>query len=445
MSKDQSSGEVILAAGGLVEKWTERGPQIAVIHRPRYEGEWNLPKGKLQENESLWAAAIREVREETGCSVTITGFAGVNHYYHNGKPKFVTYWKLKPERECEFKPSEEVDALEWLTPKEAQERLTHAQERHLVCEVYDDSKPVRSDVMTKSFANQRTRLMYRFFGLPQRDRLAYALDEFDARLKYRIQREGITSGTQPAWVMAALQCQSQARLALEEFNLDGGWQSLHTAQSMEIWGYDNNEVLNARAVLCKEASKLSGWRQETVTRLVCGDSEPAQKDHEARQKELYQATIIKNEQSSNLYHKIRVRGRSLRIVFLTLALIVIGLPVLAKADLLPGAERHWRMIVAIELIGMFGAVLSVASSLTKSTVDVSIPQQALGAVVTWMRPLMGAAAAVAAYLFFQAGTLPLTIKADSRPYLASFVIAFLAGFSERFIIGAVGKILPKEK
>jgi 8-oxo-dGTP pyrophosphatase MutT (NUDIX family) len=445
MSNDESSAEVILAAGGLVEKWTEHGPQIAVIHRPRYEGEWNLPKGKLRENESLWDAAIREVEEETGCSATIIGFAGVNHYYHAGKPKFVTYWKLKPKRECEFKPSAEVDALKWLTPKEAQERLTHAEERELVFEIYDVSKPVGRDVMTKSFASQRTRLLYRWFGLPQRDRLANALDEFDARLKYRINRQGITSSTRSAWIIAALQCQAQARLALEEFNLDSGWQNLHTAQSMEIWGYDNEEVVNARAVLCKEASKLAGWRQETITKLVCGVCDPAQKDIEARQKELYQATLIRNEQFNNFYHKIRVRGRSLRIVFLTLALIVIGLPVLAKADLLPGAANHWRMIVAVELIGMFGAVLSVASALTKSTVDVSIPQQALGAVVTWMRPLMGAAAAVVAYLFFEAGTLPLTIKVDSRPLLASFVIAFLAGFSERFIIGAVGKILPKEK
>jgi hypothetical protein len=264
------------------------------------------------------------------------------------------------------------------------------------------------------------------------------------RLEYRIKRQGITSSNQPPWVIAALQCQAQARTALEEFNLDSGWQSLHTAQSMEIWGYDSNEVANARAVLCKEAAKLGGWRQDTVTRLVCDNSEAAQKDTEARRKELYQATLIRHEQFSNLYHKIRVRGRSLRIVFLTLALIVVGFPLLARVDLLPGAARQWRMIVAVELIGMFGAVLSVASSLTRSTVDVSIPQQTLGAVLTWMRPLMGAAAAVAAYLFFQAGTLPLTIKADSRP-LAGFVIAFLAGFSERFIIGAVGEILREKK
>jgi hypothetical protein len=175
---------------------------------------------------------------------------------------------------------------------------------------------------------------------------------------------------------------------------------------------------------------------------VCSDSAQCPKDSRAEQRELYQATLVKNGQFNNLYHKIRVRGRSLKIVFFTLAAIVIGLPLLAKFDLLQRHEPNdWRMIVAIEVIGIFGAALSVASSLTKSTVDVSIPQQTLGSVVTWMRPVMGAAAAVAAYLLFQAGALPFATKS----LLASFVIAFVAGFSERFIIGAVGKILPGEK
>ncbi|MDX6404992.1 MAG: 8-oxo-dGTP diphosphatase [Blastocatellia bacterium] len=444
MTNDTHSGGLILAAGGIVERWTDGGPQIAVIHRPRYQGEWNLPKGKLKEDESLSDAAIREVKEETGCAVKITGFAGVNHYQHAGKPKIVLFWKMKPEGECKFEPSEEVDALEWLTPKKARERLTHLEEKDLISEIYSGSKLAGRDVMTGSFAAQWSRLMYGLFGSLQRNRLANALDEFDARLKHRMKSLGANS--EPAWLMATRQCQTRAKVALEELDYDSGWQSLHTAQSLEIWGYDEEEILIARQVLCKEASKLGGWRQEVVVKLVCSDSAQCPKDRRAEQRELYQATLVKNEQFNNLYHKIRVRGRSLKIVFFTLLAIVIGLPLLAKFDLL---QRHeptdWRMIVAIEVIGIFGAALSVASSLTKSTVDVSIPQQTLGSVVTWMRPVMGAAAAVAAYLLFQAGALPVIIRSGSQSLLASFVIAFLAGFSERFIIGAVGKILPGEK
>ena len=41
------------------------GPEVAVVHRPRYD-DWSLPKGKLDAGERWRDAALREVREETG-------------------------------------------------------------------------------------------------------------------------------------------------------------------------------------------------------------------------------------------------------------------------------------------------------------------------------------------------------------------------------------------
>ncbi|RYY44360.1 MAG: NUDIX domain-containing protein [Chitinophagaceae bacterium] len=52
--------EVIQAAGGLV--YTDAG-DLLLIHRL---GHWDLPKGKLDEGESLEECAIREISEETG-------------------------------------------------------------------------------------------------------------------------------------------------------------------------------------------------------------------------------------------------------------------------------------------------------------------------------------------------------------------------------------------
>lgn len=36
-------------------------------------GKWNIPAGRLQSNESIYEGAIREMYEETGCKVEITG------------------------------------------------------------------------------------------------------------------------------------------------------------------------------------------------------------------------------------------------------------------------------------------------------------------------------------------------------------------------------------
>lgn len=49
------------AAGGVVI----HNRQVLVLRKPQ-RGEYVLPKGRVEPNESLEAAAIREVREETG-------------------------------------------------------------------------------------------------------------------------------------------------------------------------------------------------------------------------------------------------------------------------------------------------------------------------------------------------------------------------------------------
>ena len=50
----------IIAAGGLVQN--EQGELLMIYRR----GKWDLPKGKLDKNETIEACAVREVMEETG-------------------------------------------------------------------------------------------------------------------------------------------------------------------------------------------------------------------------------------------------------------------------------------------------------------------------------------------------------------------------------------------
>lgn len=50
----------ILAGGGLV--LNDEGELLMIFRR----GKWDLPKGKLDEGETIEACAVREVKEETG-------------------------------------------------------------------------------------------------------------------------------------------------------------------------------------------------------------------------------------------------------------------------------------------------------------------------------------------------------------------------------------------
>ncbi|MGZ5436200.1 MAG: hypothetical protein ACXWID_06920 [Pyrinomonadaceae bacterium] len=283
------------------------------------------------------------------------------------------------------------------------------------------------------------KLWRRLFGSPQYERLKNALDEYEIKLHHRIDRQPFVAGS--PWAKAAKECLGRARQALEESLFDSGWQHLHTAQSLEIWVFTDDEVRTAREAACREATKLAGWRKGTIESLVCCDpASPNPANGELQRRELYQATLIRNEQFNNLYHKIRVRARSLKVAFFVLAVIVTAAPLLALVFRIQAV--NWKMLAAVEFFGVLGAALSVASSLTRSSVDASIPQQVLASVVTWMRPAIGAGAALAAYLFLKAGLVPALKPAST---VSALVIAFVAGFSERFITGAVEDVVPNEK
>jgi 8-oxo-dGTP diphosphatase len=136
MEDNKIAAELILAAGGIVEKQTVEGVLILVIFRTRHGAEWSLPKGKVEEGESLQDAAKREVEEETGCKPCIKNFAGYSCYNVKNMPKFVFYWLMEPEEELIFKPSSEVKKIEWLSPKEVVHRLSHEDERNLILNSY---------------------------------------------------------------------------------------------------------------------------------------------------------------------------------------------------------------------------------------------------------------------------------------------------------------------
>ena len=132
----------IHAAGGLVWRASPSGHELAVIRRARYGEEWTLPKGKLQPAETWDAAAIREVAEETGCTVELDAFAGGHVYAVNGQPKIVLYWHMRLVAQGPIVDSAEARQLCWLTPTAAEKQLTHASERRLVQEALP-SAPTR--------------------------------------------------------------------------------------------------------------------------------------------------------------------------------------------------------------------------------------------------------------------------------------------------------------
>jgi 8-oxo-dGTP pyrophosphatase MutT (NUDIX family) len=67
--------KTIIAAGGLVSN--DNGDLLLIYRR----GFWDLPKGKLDEGETIEACAVREVEEETGLTnVQLGNLVGITYH-----------------------------------------------------------------------------------------------------------------------------------------------------------------------------------------------------------------------------------------------------------------------------------------------------------------------------------------------------------------------------
>ncbi len=119
------------AAGGVVLRPGEEGYELCVVHRPRY-GDWTLPKGKLEPDETFEEAALREVEEETGLRCELGRELASTHYIDgNGRPKIVRYWLMRPAK-GELHPADEVDDARWLPLEDAFDLLSYERDRDVL-------------------------------------------------------------------------------------------------------------------------------------------------------------------------------------------------------------------------------------------------------------------------------------------------------------------------
>ena len=107
---------VIQAGGGLI--YTDDGYVLLIFRR----GKWDMPKGKLDEGETIEACALREVQEETGISkvalvkpITIT-----YHTYHENDAYILkeSHWffmKAASKENLTPQTEEDIEKCEWVS------------------------------------------------------------------------------------------------------------------------------------------------------------------------------------------------------------------------------------------------------------------------------------------------------------------------------------------
>ncbi|MEQ9404445.1 MAG: NUDIX hydrolase [Cyclobacteriaceae bacterium] len=118
----KSKFKVVKAAGGVVEK----DGKLLLIYRKK---KWDLPKGKLDKDETIEECAVREVQEETGVQVMIEKkIESVWHTYIQNR-KYVlkkTHWyamKCINDKDMMPQANEGIKKVEWMDMEEVRNSL----------------------------------------------------------------------------------------------------------------------------------------------------------------------------------------------------------------------------------------------------------------------------------------------------------------------------------
>lgn len=105
---------LIIAAGGFVH--TADNHVLLILRK----GKWDLPKGKLDDNEDLEHCAIREIEEETGIQATVQQPLCITYHTYHQFGKHIlkeSHWYLmQAEKGENFLPQleEDIEKCEWV-------------------------------------------------------------------------------------------------------------------------------------------------------------------------------------------------------------------------------------------------------------------------------------------------------------------------------------------
>ncbi len=105
-----------VVTGGVLEK---DGRFLLVEEKQKTcKGKWNIPAGGLEKNESLIEGAKREIYEETGCKVEITGLLEIINEILEGVNVVCFFFDTKIIAENINADGEEISNVKWFTYEE---------------------------------------------------------------------------------------------------------------------------------------------------------------------------------------------------------------------------------------------------------------------------------------------------------------------------------------
>ncbi len=128
----------VISSGGVIYRQHRGEVEVALI---RVRDRWGLPKGQVEEGESLQDTALREVREETGLDGKIVAKLDDITYWYTQKSgarepvrifKRVYFYLFRYLKGDVARHDHEVDEVRWFAMPEAQRQISYATERDIL-------------------------------------------------------------------------------------------------------------------------------------------------------------------------------------------------------------------------------------------------------------------------------------------------------------------------
>jgi len=381
------------AAGGVVWREGDGEPEVLLVYR-KEKHDWTFPKGRREDKETLLETARREVAEETGITPIVLKELAPFSYSLGDERKTVAMFQMLAADTEPTALAGDVTFAMWVPLPVAHALLTHAEQKEYLAAL--EPPPLRARTEARS-------------------RLQAALTSPE-RARLTAETEVLRSKLAPIAASPRTLVDRAAREA-RWGDIDAGWKLLHEARRRSFDHLDEATVSVEAIALEQEATeKLSGWRRDAVIALAKVAQE---KDNGVSHKRsaLVVATRIRDERGDNIYFSNRLLRKQMTPIALILFASLVAFALFERAVIPP------------MLLGACGACLSALITFARSTTRLKIPDHLANVLVTLMRPLIGAASGLVAYLFLTSG---LFKEATHLWYLA-----FAFGFSERLVLAAV--------
>jgi hypothetical protein len=228
------------------------------------------------------------------------------------------------------------------------------------------------------------------------------------------------------WSQNAKAAVAEAREALRQDRFAEALIAFDRAQREEIPSLTEEEVHLRAISLIHQSERLNDLARDTIKEIL------QNKTHSITTTELATATKLRDEDLQNtLFAMERLNRHLSRLSFITFV-VLLGVVMLAISHVV---FDKTTTLLGVICFGALGAAVSMMMSITPRAGG-PIPSQLATGTLLLARPMFGASAAIAVYVFIKMHVLNPAYDNE----FAYFGLAFAAGFSDQLLLSAVTKV-----